>query len=69
VTVKEELHELIEGLSEDQAAELLRDLRDASDAGGAPLSAESLASLERGIADIAVGRVITLEEFERKNPL
>jgi predicted transcriptional regulator len=68
VTDKEELHQLIDGLSEEQASQLLDDLRDAADTGGAPLSAESLESLDRGIADIAAGRVVPLEEFERQNP-
>ncbi len=69
MTVKEELHRLIDGLSEDQAIQLLDDLRDAADAEGGPLSAESLESLDRGMADIAAGRVVSLEEFERQNPL
>jgi len=33
------------------------------------LDAEALASLDRGLADIASGRVISLEDFERENPL
>jgi hypothetical protein len=69
VTVKEELHQLIDALPDEHARELLEDLRDAADADGPPLDSEALASLDRGLADIAADRVISLEEFERKHPL
>jgi len=36
------------------------------DAEDRPLSAETLASIERGLEDIRAGRTITLEELERK---
>ena len=36
------------------------------DADDRPLSAEPLASIERGLEDIRAGRNITLEELERK---
>ena len=68
MTVKEGLHQLTDDLSEDQALQLLDDLRDAADSGGAAMSPESLESLDCGIADIAAGRVISLEEFERQHP-
>ncbi|HWZ33610.1 MAG TPA: hypothetical protein VNX18_19850 [Bryobacteraceae bacterium] len=69
MTAKEELHRLIDDLSEDHARELLDDLRDAADADGAPLDAEALESLDRGLDDIAAGRVVSLEEFERQHPV
>ena len=69
MTVKEELHQLIDALPDEHARELLEDLRDAADADGPPLDSEALASLDRGLADIAADRVISLEEFERKHPL
>jgi predicted transcriptional regulator len=69
VTVKDELHLLIDRLADEQARELLADLRDAADADGPPLDPEALASLDRGLADIASGRTITLEDFEREHPL
>ena len=72
MTVKEELHQLVDELPEDHAElarQWLQDLRDAADRDGEPLDAEALASLDRGLADIASGRVISLEDFERENPL
>ena len=69
VTVKEELHRLIEGLADEHARELLDDLRDAAGVNGPPLDAETRASLDRGLADISADRVVSLEEFENKHPL
>jgi predicted transcriptional regulator len=69
VTVKEELHRLIEGLADEHARNLLDDLRDAADVNGPPLDSEARASLDRGLADISAGRVVSLEEFENKHPL
>jgi hypothetical protein len=69
VTVKEELHRLIEGLADEHARDLLDDLRDAADVNGAPLDSEARASLDRGLADIAADRVVSLEDFENKHPL
>jgi hypothetical protein len=60
MTNKEALHSLVDELTEDQAelARLvLEDLKDAADSGGPPLDKESLTSLDRGIADVAAGRV------------
>jgi hypothetical protein len=68
VTVKEELHQLIDRLADEQARDLLEDLRDAADVDGPPLDAEALASLDRGLADIASNRMISLEDFEREHP-
>ena len=69
MTVKEELHLLIDGLPDEQARDLLEDLRNASDTDGAPLDEEALASLDRGLADIAANRMISLDDFEREHPL
>jgi Putative addiction module component len=69
VTIKEELHLLIDGLSDEQARDLLEDLRDAADTDGPPLDEEALASLDRGLADIAADPVITVEDFEREPPV
>jgi hypothetical protein len=69
VTVKEELHLLIEGLTDEQARDLLEDLHGAPDADGPPLNEEALASLDRGLADIASNRMISLEDFEREPPV
>jgi len=72
MTTKEALHRLVEELPEEQtelARHLLEDLRHASDDDGPPLDAEALASLDRGLADMASGRVKTLDEYERERGL
>ncbi len=66
------LHRLVDELPDDQtelARVLLGDLRDAADPGGLPLDDETLASLDRGLADIAAGRVKPLDEFKRERGL
>ena len=72
MTTREALHELVDQLPDDQA-ELARvwleDLRNAPDEDGPPLDAVGLASLDRGIADVAAGRVKPLEEYERERGL
>jgi hypothetical protein len=69
MTTKEELHQLVDELPGDQtelAQVLLEDLRDAADTSASPLDEESLASLDRGLADIAAGRVKLLDEYNRE---
>lgn len=72
MTARQELHQLVDELPEDQA-ELargwLQDLRDAADEDGPPLDAEALASLDRGLADLAAGRVKPLAEYKRERGL
>lgn len=57
----------------DDHAELARvwlaGLRDAAAADGPPLDAETLASLDRGLADAAEGRVKSLDQYERERGL
>lgn len=72
MTNKESLHQLVDELPEDQtelARVLLEDLRSAADPGGPPLDDEALASLDRGLADVAAGRVKPLDEYERERGL
>ena len=69
MTTKDALHQLVDELSEDQAdlaRQWLEDLAHAADDGGPELDAEALASLNRGLADIASGRVKSLDEYERE---
>jgi hypothetical protein len=72
MTTREALHHLVDELPDEQA-ELARvwleDLRDAADENGPPLDAEALASLDRGLADVAAGRVKSLDEYERERGL
>jgi hypothetical protein len=63
MTAKDALHHLADELPDDQtelARVRLEDLRDAADADGPPLDAETLESLDRGLADVAAGRVKAL---------
>jgi predicted transcriptional regulator len=72
MTTKEALHSLVDELPDDQselARILLEDLRNAADLGGPPLDEEALASLDRGLADIAAGRVKPLDEYKRQRGL
>ena len=72
MTTRETLHELVDQLPDDQA-ELARvwlgDLRDAADADGPPLDSATLASLDRGLADVSEGRVKPLDQYERERKL
>lgn len=72
MTTREALHQLVDELPEDQAElarRWLQDLRNAADEGGPPLDAEALASLDRGLADRAAGRVKPLDQYERERGL
>jgi len=72
MTTREALHQLVDELPEEQAALAqvwLQDLRDAADEDGPPLDAEALAALDRGLADVAAGRVKPLAEYERERGL
>jgi len=72
VTTREALHHLVDQLPDEQAelARLwLEDLRHAADDDGSPLDAETLESADRGLADIAAGRVKRLEEYEDERGL
>jgi hypothetical protein len=72
MTSREALHQLIDQLPDEQA-ELARmwleDLSTAADPGGPPLDATTLASLDRGLADVSAGRVKTLADYERERGL
>lgn len=69
MTTREVLHQLVDQLPEDQfeiARHSLEDLRDASDSEGPPLDTAALASLDRGLADLAEGRVKTFDQYQRE---
>lgn len=72
MTSKETLHQLVDQLEEEQAdlaRVLLEDLRHAADGNGPPLDVSTLASLDRGLADIAKGRVKPLNDYVRERGL
>ena len=63
---------LVDELPEDQAElarQWLEDLRHSADENGPPLHPETMASLDRGLADLAAGRVKPLDEYERERGL
>ena len=69
---REALHHLVDELPEEQtelARVWLEDLRCAADDDGPALDAETLASLDLGLADVAAGRVKPLAEYERERGL
>jgi hypothetical protein len=69
MTTREDLHHLVDELPENQtelARALLEDLRNAADADGPPLGEEALGSLDRGLADIAAGRVKSSDQYDRE---
>jgi hypothetical protein len=45
------------------------DLNDAADENGPPLNRETLSSIDRALADVAAGRVKSLDEYERERAL
>jgi hypothetical protein len=71
MTTREALHQPVDELPEDRA-ELahawLQDLRDAADEDGPPLDPEALASLDRGLADLASGRVKPCDHGQAVSP-
>jgi len=72
MTVKEELHRLVDQLREDdllEVREFIEDLRPAAEADDESLHPETLESLDRGLADIQAGRVKPLEQYERERGL
>ena len=71
MSVREQLHKLVDELPEGrwtEALQLLEHLRlgNGGDWDNEPLSPETLAAVEQGLEDIKAGRTITLEELERK---
>ena len=72
MTTKDALHQLVDQLPDEQARLArvwLEDLRDAADADGPPLDAATLASLDRGLSDVAEGCVKPLDQYERERGL
>ena len=67
MTVRENVHQLVDTLPEDQLADVfdyLANLNDTDD-----ISAETEAAIEAGLQDIRAGRTITIEEYRRTRGL
>lgn len=68
MTAREALHALIDQLPDEQvdlAHLCLEELRDAAGTDGPPLDDDTLAALDRGLADIAQGRTKVSGEDEQ----
>ena len=67
MTVRENVHQLVDTLPEDRLADVfdyLADLNDTDD-----VSAETEAAIEEGLEDIRAGRTIPIEEYRRTRSL
>ena len=67
MTVRENLHQLIDTLPEDRLADVLDYLAELNDTG--EVAAETKTAIQEGLDDIRNGRGITLEEYRRTRGL
>jgi hypothetical protein len=67
MTVRENLHQLVDTLPDDRLEDVLDYLADLNDADG--LSAETEAAIEEGLEDIRAGRTVTMEDYRRTRGL
>jgi predicted transcriptional regulator len=68
MTVRENVHQLVDALPEDRLDDALDYLADLGDT-EVPLSAATEAAIEEGLDDIRNGRTISLEEYRRTRGL
>ena len=68
MNVRENVHQLVDELSEDRLADALDYLADLNDT-GETLSADAKAAVEEGLTDIENGRTISLKEYRRTRGL
>ncbi len=64
MTVRENVHQIVDALPDDRLAEVLDYLADLQDT-DETLSPETAAAIEEGLADIRAGRTMTLAEYRR----
>jgi hypothetical protein len=67
MTVRENVHQLVDALPEDRLADALDYLAELKDED--QVSPEAQAAIEEGLDDIRNGRTITLEEYRRTRGL
>jgi hypothetical protein len=67
MTVRENVHQLVDTLPEDRLVDVLDFLAELNDTG--EVSAETQAAIEEGLEDVRNGRTITLEEYRRTRGL
>ena len=71
MTVREELHRIVDELPEEELLELRQivdDLKTGNEA-EETVSAESLAAIQEGLADIKAGRTVSWEQVKNENGL
>ena len=68
MTVRENLHQLVDALPEDRLDDVLDYLAELNDT-DETLSAETEAAIEEGLEDVRQGRTITIEEYRRTRGL
>ncbi len=68
MTVRENVHQLIDTLPEDRLADVLDYLADLQDE-DATISPETTAAIEEGLDDIRNGRTISLTDYRRTRGL
>lgn len=64
MTVRENVHQLVDTLPEERLVDVLDYLAELQD-GEEPMSAETEAAIEEGLEDLRHGRTVTLEEYRR----
>lgn len=64
MTVRENVHQLVDTVPEERLADVLDYLAELQD-GEESLSAETEAAIEEGLDDLRHGRTVTLEEYRR----
>ena len=67
MTVRENVHQLVDTLPEDRLADVLDYLADLNDTD--EVHAETDAAIAEGLEDIRAGRTITIEEYRRTRGL
>jgi hypothetical protein len=68
MTVRENVHQLVDTLPEGSLEDVLDYIESLSEP-DEPISAETIAAIEEGLDDIRNGRTITLEEYRRTRGL
>lgn len=64
MSVRENVHRIVDALPEDRLADVLDYLADLQDT-DEQVSAETKAAIDEGLADVRAGRTMTLEEYRR----
>ncbi len=71
MTVREELHKIVDELPEEELADVRQFIDDlkAENEREESLSAETLAAIQEGLDDIKAGRTVSWEQVKRENGL